>query len=219
MRTWLGIRSLPIKTIIDVGANTGQFARQMADIFPAAQLICFEPLPSPYEELCAWTRTAKVRTPIVKNIAIGDHSGEETINFHTEHSPSSSILNGTETLGTSFPATRKKTSLVITIETLDDAIDGLGRDLEKDIFIKLDVQGYEDRVLRGGMDVIRQSRAMLVEVNVEPLYKGQASFNDILATLGECGFHYAGNLEQNYSEKGFVSYFDAVFLKSDRQAE
>lgn len=41
----LGLRNLSIKTIIDVGANEGQFARKILRFFPDADIYCFEPLP------------------------------------------------------------------------------------------------------------------------------------------------------------------------------
>lgn len=47
----LGLRNSSIRTIIDVGANTGQFARYISAIFPDANLYCFEPLSEPFKEL------------------------------------------------------------------------------------------------------------------------------------------------------------------------
>lgn len=46
-----GIRNLPINTIIDIGANTGQFAKEISKIFPKAKIFCFEPLPDAFKEL------------------------------------------------------------------------------------------------------------------------------------------------------------------------
>ena len=52
--TLLGLRNLPINSIIDVGANKGQFAKYISAFFPKAHLYSFEPLPEPYEELNRW---------------------------------------------------------------------------------------------------------------------------------------------------------------------
>ena len=44
----LSPRERPFRTIMDVGSNTGQFAKKISKIFPKAKLFCFEPLPEPY---------------------------------------------------------------------------------------------------------------------------------------------------------------------------
>src|SRR2546421_123255 len=40
-----------IQTVVDIGANEGQFARLAAELFPAARILSFEPLPDVYERL------------------------------------------------------------------------------------------------------------------------------------------------------------------------
>lgn len=52
--TLLGLRNVPIRTVIDIGANQGQLARYISGIFPAARIFCFEPLPGSYVELQQW---------------------------------------------------------------------------------------------------------------------------------------------------------------------
>ena len=44
----LGMRTMGIRTVIDVGANTGQFARYIQSILPDATILCSQPLPSPF---------------------------------------------------------------------------------------------------------------------------------------------------------------------------
>ena len=50
-RTLLRLAGLDIGTVIDVGANKGQFARMMMEFFPRAELYCFEPLDEPFGQL------------------------------------------------------------------------------------------------------------------------------------------------------------------------
>jgi hypothetical protein len=54
---------------------------------------------------------------------------------------------------------------------------------------------------------------VVLEVCVEPLYDGQATFLDLALDLRDSGFRYAGNLDQSYGDDGRVVYFDAVFWK------
>ena len=88
----LGLRNLPIKTIIDAGANTGQFAKYISTLFPEAHVYCFEPLPDPYKELNQWAEGQKSEKVIAFNFALGDQETSLEMFCHVEHSPSSSFL-------------------------------------------------------------------------------------------------------------------------------
>ena len=63
-----------------------------------------------------------------------------------------------------------------------------------------------------GATTLRRARAVVLEVNIDPLYEGQASFRELFGILDELGYHYAGNQEQAVAADGHVIYLDAVFL-------
>lgn len=211
--TLLGLRSLPVRTVIDVGANIGQFAQFILRIFPNAELFCFEPLAGPFQELKSWADKQKNIKLTAFNMAIGDVQGLRELYYHPDHSPSSSLLNSTDLLETVYPDTRRQERVTATLTTLDNAMVGLIDNIQTDILIKLDVQGYEDRVIRGGRNTFDRAKAVLIEVNLDAFYEGQATFRDILLMLHELGYGYAGNLEQNYGDDGHVTFFDALFIK------
>lgn len=200
-----------IDTIVDVGANKGQFARQILKIFPHAQIHSFEPLPSAFEALKGWAASR----PSVNtyNVAVGDSNGFVNMNFHTDHGASSSILNTTSTEEALYPMTRNQQTISVPLRKLDDL---LAADvLEGGVLIKLDVQGYEDRVLRGGARVLERARAVILEVCLDPLYENQADFEDLLTTLTGHGYRYVGNLHQVYGDDGRVVYLDSVFVRNE----
>jgi FkbM family methyltransferase len=212
-QTLLGIRSYPIQTIIDVGANNGQFARYISGIFPQAQLYCFEPLPKPFQTLEAWAKRQNKNQVTALNFALGESDSMTEMFLHVNHSPSSSLLAPTETLTHLFPQTEGQTKIPIKLTTLDHAYHQFFPDLVSDILIKLDVQGYEEHVIRGGQEVFQQAKACILEVSLDALYQEQANFKDILLLLDTLKFNYAGNLAQIYAQDGHVIYFDAVFIK------
>ena len=80
----------------------------------------------------------------------------------------------------------------------------------------MDVQGFEDRVIRGGVEVIKKAVACIVEVSLDRFYLGQARFSDLVILMNDLGFDYAGNLEQVYASDGHVIYFDAVFINHSK---
>lgn len=210
--TLLGLRHFPFRSIIDVGANKGQFARMISNVFPDAYIYSFEPLPASFKELCKWAEIKNKRIKVF-NIALGEGESEVEMFYHSEHSPSSSLLKSTKVCESLYPITQKQTSITVKSLTLDKIIANLSDPLILDILIKLDAQGYEDRIIRGGIETFRKARACIVEVNLDELYENQATFNDILLLLHDLGYRYAGNLDQTYAVDGHVIFFDAVFLR------
>jgi hypothetical protein len=65
--------------------------------------------------------------------------------------------------------------------------------------IKIDAQGAEREILRGGMLVISAARLVLIEMTFRPLYAGQALFNDVHRELDRLGFDLAGFRTQTVS--------------------
>lgn len=211
-KTLLGMSGFNFRTIIDVGANKGQFAREISKFFPKAQLYCFEPLEEPFRILSKWAMTQGGRV-ICFNTALGESSGEISMHQHDEHSPSSSVLASTETCHELYPQTRAEHLAAIQMITMDEALGDSLKDASADVLLKLDVQGFEDRVLRGGKRSLLYCRAVILEVCIEPLYESQADFRTITELLYECGFKYVGNLDQAFAQDGRVLFLDAVFLR------
>lgn len=210
--TLLGLKNLPIKTIIDIEANEGQFAKFISKIFPEAHIFCFEPLHEPYNKLDKWAKTQKGKVTTF-NLALGDREGNLEMFSHIEFSPSSSFLKTTEICESLYPFTQRQISIPVRITTLDKWFKSLPTLLTPEILVKLDVQGYEDRVIRGGRETLSMSKACILEIILDELYENQATFRDIFLLLDELGYHYAGNLDQVYANDGHVIYLDAVFIK------
>lgn len=208
--SFLGLRQSPIKTIIDIGANQGQFAKHISTVFPVAKLYCFEPLPEPYLELNSWVKSQGGRVEAF-NVAIGEENKEVIMMLHNEHSPSSSLLPTTELTNKLYPQTLKQSEIIIQQRTLDEMM--YQKDIENQILIKMDVQGYEDRVIAGGGDVFSKAHACITEIALDTLYHGQATFAGLLSDLNHFGYNYAGNISQVYATDCHCIYLDALFIR------
>lgn len=148
------------------------------------------------------------------NIALGVESGEAEMDVQLDHSPSSSLLKATSLTGKFYPHTLRHGPLRVALRTLDEVVEGLAELPQPDILVKLDVQGYEDRVIRGGKRTLARAATCLVEVNLDVLYEGQTSFKELLLQFEEFGLTYAGNLEQSLAPDGHVVFFDALFARA-----
>jgi FkbM family methyltransferase len=208
----LGAANLPVHSILDIGANEGQFAQLVSSYFPQATIYCFEPVPQPFSTLKSWAARQTGRVVPV-NCAIGDAPGCFDLIRHDSHTSSSSFLRTTAQCERYYPQTKEQSAISVVCETLDGAVNKLGEALRDDILIKVDVQGYEDRVIRGGQETFRKSTVAILEVSLVPLYESQPTFAQIVGLMDKLDFNYGGSLDQTCKADGRLLSIDAVFFK------
>ncbi len=200
-----------IRTVLDIGANTGQFTRTMHALLPDATIYAFEPQADTFETLKNNLAVSNKLHAI--HTAVGDKVGETT--FHQNaFAQSSSVLPLTDLHKEAFPWAVESTEVRVPITTLD-AMQG-DLDIVPALLIKIDVQGFEDRVLRGGEAVIRRASNVLIETAYESLYEGEATFGSVYDAMLSLGFHFRGNLDQvRNPETGLPLYADALFVRGE----
>ncbi len=205
--TWL--QELNIKTVIDIGANEGQYAKHIRKTLPEAMIYSFEPIPSVYEKLIA---CQELQTKFKAfNVGLGTKAEVIEMNLN-EFSPSSSLLDMTELHKANVPLAQKTQKIQIEIHTLDTYKNEI--EMIDNLLIKIDVQGFEDKVIDGGMELINRAKAITVEVSFQELYKEQPLFKDVYDRLTRAGFSYEGNLDNYFDQKtGIPIYSDALFIK------
>jgi FkbM family methyltransferase len=198
-----------IKTILDIGANDGAFAKRMRAQFPQARIFSFEPLHDSYEKLVhAMHGDEKFRA---WNVALGEKSGEAIIH-RSASDPSSSLLPMAALHKKLYPHSAAHTDEKIRVERLDEVLSQ--EDLELPMLVKIDVQGFEESVIRGGKNIIRTADMVLVENSFVPLYEGQALFGEIHDLLRSLGFSYRGRSETHYNQRTKEPiYEDSVFIR------
>ena len=99
---------------------------------------------------------------------------------------------------------------MIQVKKLDDIAPELG-ELGK-FLVKIDVQGFEDRVIKGGLKTLKKADLIIIETSFQELYKGQVLFHGIYELLSELGFVFMGNYSQSYSSKdGSILYAESLF--------
>ena len=204
-----------IRTVIDVGANTGQFAQLIHRACPDARILSFEPLPDCRKELTA--TLAKIPGSKIFPVALGDTAGTVQMN-RSEFSPCSSLLNGTNRLGEDYPDAARVQPINVPLERLDDVL--CEEHLAADVLLKLDVQGYELPVIRGGLQILKRAAIVVIEVCFfRKLYDGQPLFDEIYRVLRDQGFIYMGSPGQ-YPRKsdGRIVEADAVFERDPAES-
>jgi FkbM family methyltransferase len=198
-----------IRTVVDVGANVGQFAEASRRAFPQAIMYCFEPLPDCFAKLSR--RFGGARGVVLHNMALADRPGTSMM-VRSSFSPSSSLRDMDPTHVREFPWTAGGDQLAVRVSTLDEALREV--QLAPPLLVKIDVQGTEDLVITGGRATLAQAALVIIETSFERLYRGQPLFHDIYHLMCSEGFEYQGNLGQLISpQDGRVLQADSVFVR------
>ena len=204
------VRQLKVRTVVDVGANIGQFAEIARRAFPEATLHCFEPLPDCFATLSR--RLAHEPRVFLHNVALA-HTAGSSIMMRSAFSPSSSLREMDPRHVQEFPWTAGCEPLSVSVATLDGALADAQADAP--LLIKIDVQGTEDRVIEGGRATLARAAVVIVETSFAALYKEQPLFDNVNALLASVGFRYQGNIGQLISpHDGRVLQSDSVFVRS-----
>ncbi len=199
------------RTVLDVGANTGQFAVAAAKLFPGARVYSFEPLPACVTQLRR--HASKLPNLTIYPFALGDHEADD-LPFHVNsNNQSSSALRLTEGHRTAFPDEKETASTTVKASTLDRIFELI--DLAPPVLLKLDVQGYEAKVLLGGVKTLRRVDYVVLEASLRPMYDGEVLFLDLVRVMAGYGFRFlrpVGWLADRETDE--VLQMDALFERA-----
>lgn len=195
-------------TIFDVGANTGQFAIGAMAAFPEAQIISYEPGSRAFGQL-QHTFANDSRVKLI-NKAVGDITGETMLHV-TNADQSSSLLELGDGHLKAYPEIKESGQEPVQVITLENEIRHISP--QKPILLKIDTQGFEMQVLRGAGEVLEYIQWIVFETTTQPMYQGEATFDEILPWLQERGFVFQGPIELHVNPSGKPCQFDALFEK------
>lgn len=208
---WNWMRSTQnIRTVIDIGANVGEFAEFLATYFNAEKTYAIEPLPS-----CAQVvreRGKTIRNLEVFECALSDTAGKATL-YENSYAPASSMLPVSSISATEFPQTATNSGEVeVAVARLDDLIDV--RDVIPGLLIKIDVQGMEHHAISGGKKIFGAAQCVLIEMSFVPMYDGQPLFEEVHELLCTFGFRLSGIKNQIDSPKtGQPLFMHCLYVK------
>jgi FkbM family methyltransferase len=174
--------------VLDVGANTGQYGRELRERGYVNDIVSFEPGADAFSQLeHATAGDARWRC---LRIALGEARGTRPLNIATNEGASSSFLALTRTHESSAPLVTYAGAETVEMAALDD----LAGDLLPAtglVWLKLDAQGYELRILEGAAQALSRIGAVEVELSLVELYAGQPLFDEVLRFVQEAGFQTA----------------------------
>ena len=204
------IAGLGIRTVIDAGAHVGEFAAGARKAMPGARILSFEPVPEVFARLTERMGGDPLWTGFP--FALGDAEGEEAFHVHA-FSPISSLLPIAKEGIRAFPYARfRQKPVTVRVRRLDAVLAGAGA--EGPYLLKIDVQGYEDRVVRGMGAELGGAAAILAEVSHKRLYEGQMVLPEWNAFLAGLGFRHALTIREIPDFWGRPAQADALYLRA-----
>lgn len=197
-------------SLIDVGANAGQYARLVRSLGYTGSIYSFEPEASAYIALEA----AAASDPRwhVEPFALADYEGHAK--FHVAgNSVSSSILPMRDEHVMAAPRSAVVDVRMVKTSTLDAR---LSDNRANAMWLKLDVQGAEMTVLKGGSRTLERTRVVQTEMSLRPLYEGQTDYLGLASSLQRLGFTMTHVLPgfRDPNTKHLLQ-FDALFVRLD----
>lgn len=197
---------LGCRTVVDIGANRGQFSLVANAVFPQAQIYAFEPLAQPaaiYRKVFAGNDRVAIT-----QAAVGPTSGTVRINV-SWRDDSSSILDFNSLQTEIFPGTGIKESVDIEIGPLQSFLSA--ELIRPPALLKLDVQGYELAALEGCLNCLKAFDAIYVECSFAELYVGQALASQVIGYLSNHGLRLCGVYNAFYDRNGQAIQADFMF--------
>lgn len=201
------LASMKLNTIIDVGANKGQFSLVARQLHPDARIVAFEPL----SDAAATFQKVFAGDPKVAlhRCALGQADGESVINV-SHSADSSSLLPISDLQSELFPGTHKNNEERINVRRGESEVP---RDIVSPVLLKMDVQGYELEVLKGLESRLQTVDHIYAELSFVELYVGQQLAGDVIAWLSERSFGVVGVYNLSTGPSGMAIQADVLFSR------
>ncbi len=203
-RITLAEAGLAPATVVDVGANVGQFSLHLTEFFPAATIYAFEPISTTFAQLVRNTAASgRVRC---FELACAAQAGEVEV-FLQNHSVTNTLEPGRN------------------VQTAPDQLRQIVRTVRLDSFcseqnlrsldlLKVDAEGFDLEVLHGAQRLLDEGaiKMVLVEVTFDPDQEGVSQFGPISDFLATKGFKLSGLYNQTAGGPGhYLVFADALF--------
>jgi len=207
-RRTLLLQNHNINLILDVGANVGQYACSLRRVGYKGRIVSFEPLSSAFTHLKSESEQDALWQ--VVNIALGDQDGQDTIRIASNLVSSSLLrMRADKQFGIEFIGQEE-----IVTQRLDSVFPQHYASGEQ-VFLKIDAQGYEMKILQGAQNSLTHIAGVQLEMSVAPLYEGENTLLEMLVYMQSSGYNLM-SLEPGFSDQttGQLLQVDGIFFRT-----
>ncbi len=200
-----------VDLVLDVGANVGQFGRDLRQYGYAGRILSFEPGVEAHEHLSA-AAADDLNWTVAERVALGDRDGQ--VELHSfSRSDMNSILPPTSAFDAAFGRIQPNGTILVPMRRLDRYLVE-SREAATRMFLKLDTQGAELSVIAGSADVLERVVGIQAELPVKPIYDGMPPLHECLQQIGALGFVPLMTSPASFNERlGAQIDLDIVFSR------
>lgn len=179
---YLKASGVEIRRALDLGAFEGKWTKLLREVYPSAQVVMVD-ANTDKERLLRALGDCRIAV-------LGDADGRE-VDYYKCLDGDAGSGNGIyrENTAFSFAAEKRK---CVTLTTLLGSPEGFD-------LIKMDVQGAELDVIRGGLPIVINSRYLLLELQTHNYNLGAPHFEEVVAFLHGHGFGVVDIVDLMYS--------------------
>ena len=201
---------MEFSTVIDIGANRGQFALLAQHCFKNANITSFEPLSAPAQTFKqVFSNNQRVK---LVNAAIGPED-KQSIMHVSACDDSSSLLPISSLQEDKFPGTGEVGTTEVHVAPLSAFINQ--QDIVGPALLKLDVQGFELDALKGCEPLLTEFDWIYCECSFIELYSGQKLAAEVIDWLSARGFKIKGMYNADYDSAGLSIQADILFQRCE----
>ena len=201
------IRRLSVDTIVDGGANVGQWASAVRASINGPKILSFEPLSAAFKEL----RKLSLPEHELYQLALSDSEGVAVMNVASHGGQSSSLLMPSNKLRNLYPW-QNFTESVERVTSI--RLDGMEQLRGKMIYLKLDVEGFERQALEGARILLeREVAAIELETSILALHEGESSHYELVNFLASFGFRPYHLFTPGVTIDGEMNCIDVIFTR------
>ncbi len=215
-------RQVDIRCVIDVGAFTGQYRDFLRrHVGYDGLIVSFEPVSAQVDTLKQ--RAAADPCWVIWPYALGSETGKRHLNVMEGASLTSFLEPDSQTVKKFDTLNVVNRREEVEIKRLDDVMPALrqlpGFPNAGNTFLKLDTQGYDLEVIKGGVGSLAGIAALQTELSVLPIYKEMPTYIEVMEALKERGFDMTGVFPVSRDSLSRIIEFDCVMINRRIAAE
>lgn len=204
--------SRKIDCVFDVGANLGQYAGFLRnDVGYTGRIVSIEPVTHQFDIL----REASKADPgwTVLQAALGARTGRQSINI-TRSSDFSSFLTPDNSQTRQYESSNEIVAREeVPLLTLEEVFLSDPAYRTATIYLKMDTQGYDLQVLKGGGEALSRVVALQSEMSVKPLYASMPDYTEASAAIRALGFVPSGMFPISVDANMALIEFEGIFVR------
>lgn len=202
-----------IDTVIDVGANLGQYAGELREWGFDGRILSIEPTSAAYPTLEKKSKADPKWQCL--NFAAGAEEEVAEIAVASNAGASSSLLPMLDSHRRCDPTITNVGIEQIDVKRLDTAIRPFVSSQDR-LMLKIDVQGVEDQVLRGSTGIMDQVHLIECELSIIELYQGQLLMPKMIELFDSLGFQMVFAWPGfTYKVSGHTLQIDGTFARKE----